>query len=367
MSADRLFGDVYRNRRVLVTGHTGFKGSWLTFWLLELGAHVVGYSLEPPTSPSLFEKLGLEERIEHHLGDVRDLAHLREVMSAARPEIVFHLAAQALVRQSYDEPVMTFETNVMGAVNVLEAARFVPGVRAIVNVTSDKCYENREWEFAYRENDALGGHDPYSASKGAAEIVTAAYRRSFFADPQCPAVAAGRAGNVVGGGDWAFDRIIPDCVRALTAGEPIVVRHPDAVRPWQHVLEPLSAYLWLGSRLFTDGHAFEGSWNFGPHSGGNLAVRNVVEGAIAEWGGGTWTGPPAGAASVHEAHTLKLDCAKASDVLDWRPTWTAAVALHETISWYRRVLNGESAVALTAECIAAYTGSASASGVTWVG
>lgn len=362
-----LFGGVFEGRRVLVTGHTGFKGAWLTFWLLSLGAKVTGYSLEPPTEPSLFDELHLADKIDHHIGDVRDLGHLREVMAAAQPEIVLHLAAQALVRLSYDEPVETFETNVMGSVNVLEAARHTPSVRAIVNVTSDKCYENREWEFAYRENDAMGGYDPYSASKGAAEIVTAAYRQSFFSDPSGPAVATGRAGNVIGGGDWALDRIVPDCVRALGAGEPIGVRNPDAVRPWQHVLEPVSAYLWLASRLFAEGHAAQGSWNFGPLSGGNLTVREVVESVIAEWGSGSWLGPEPGTAAVHEAHFLKLDCAKAADVLQWHPAWTAADALRETTSWYRRLNEGESAEDLTAECLARYTASARDGRVAWSG
>jgi len=360
-----LFGGVYERRRVLVTGHTGFKGSWLTFWLLSLGAHVTGYSLEPPTDPSLFAKLGLADRIDHNIGDVRDLQHVQGVMSAARPEIIFHLAAQPLVRLSYEEPVATFETNVMGSVNVLEAARKTHGVRAIVNVTSDKCYDNREWEFAYRESDSLGGHDPYSASKGAAEIITAAYSRSFFGDEAAAAVATGRAGNVIGGGDWALDRIVPDCVRALVANEPIIVRNPDAVRPWQHVLEPVSAYLWLASRLLADGHAFAGSWNFGPLSGGNLTVAEVVDRVIAEWGSGEWVGPAADATHVHEARFLKLDCAKAADVLDWRPVWTVAGALRETTSWYRRLHEGESAEELTAECLSAYIASARQGGVPW--
>ena len=365
VTSSALFDGVYDGRRVFVTGHTGFKGSWLTFWLLSLGAHVTGYSLEPPTDPSLFEKLDLAGRIDHHIGDVRDLPHLQDVMAAARPEVVFHLAAQPLVRLSYAEPVETFEVNVMGSVNVLEAARHTPSVRAIVNVTSDKCYENREWEFAYRENDSLGGYDPYSASKGAAEIVTAAYRQSFFSDPAGASVATGRAGNVIGGGDWALDRIVPDCVRALSAAEPIVVRNPEAVRPWQHVLEPTSAYLWLASRLFADGHDVEGSWNFGPLSGGNLNVREVVERVIDEWGSGTWVGPETGAPPVHEAHFLKLDCAKAADVLRWHPTWTAADALRETTSWYRRLHQGESAATLTADCLERYIASARDSGVAW--
>ena len=360
-----LFGGVYEGRRVFVTGHTGFKGSWLTFWLLSLGAHVTGYSLEPPTEPALFDKLGLADRIDHNIGDIRDLKHLQGVMIAAQPEIVFHLAAQPLVRLSYDEPVETFEVNVMGSVNVLEAARKTHGVSAVVNVTSDKCYENREWEFAYRENDPLGGYDPYSASKGAVEIVTAAYRQSFFADESVAAVATGRAGNVIGGGDWALDRIVPDCIRALAACEPIAVRNPDAVRPWQHVLEPTSAYLWLASRLFTGGHDYEGSWNFGPLSGGNLTVREVVERVIGEWGSGEWVGPAAGSVSVHEARFLKLDCAKAADVLGWHPTWTAADALRETTSWYRRLHEGEPAEKLTAECLSAYVATAREARVPW--
>ena len=365
VTTSQLFGGVYEGRRVFVTGHTGFKGSWLTFWLLSLGAHVTGYSLEPPTDPSLFEELGLASRIDHNIGDVRDLKHLQAVMTAARPEVVFHLAAQPLVRLSYDEPVETFETNVMGSVNVLEASRHTPSVRAIVNVTSDKCYENREWEFAYRENDSLGGYDPYSASKGASEIVTAAYRQSFFSDPLGAAVATGRAGNVIGGGDWALDRIVPDCIRALCAGEAIGVRNPDAVRPWQHVLEPTSAYLWLASRLLVDGHMVQGSWNFGPLSGGNLNVAEVVERVIGEWGSGTWVGPEPGTAAVHEAHFLKLDCAKAADVLHWHPTWNAADALRETTSWYRRLHEGESASDLTTACLERYIASARDAEVAW--
>lgn len=360
-----LFGGVYEGRRVFLTGHTGFKGSWLTFWLLNMGATVTGYSLEPPTEPSLFEELRLADKIDHHFGDVRDLEHLQNVMSAAQPEIVLHLAAQPLVRLSYDEPVETFETNVMGSVNLLEAARHVPSVRAIVNVTSDKCYENREWEYAYRENDSMGGHDPYSASKGAAEIVTAAYRRSFFHDADSATVATGRAGNVIGGGDWALDRIVPDCVRALCAGEAIQVRNPDAVRPWQHVLEPLSGYLWLASRLFVEGHSAEGSWNFGPLSGGNLTVAAVVERVLAVWGSGEWAGPKPGTSGVHEARFLKLDCSKAADVLGWRPVWSADEAVRRTTLWYGRRHEGESAVSLTAECLRDYVELAREQGVAW--
>ena len=366
LTESRLFGGIYTGRRVFITGHTGFKGSWLTYWLLALGAEVTGYALEPDTTPSLFTELKLDARMDHHIGDVRDLAHLRSVMTASSPEIVLHLAAQPLVRLSYDEPVATFETNVMGSVNVLEAARDCPTVRAIVNVTSDKCYENREWEFAYRENDAMGGYDPYSASKGAAEIVTAAYRQSFFGSEAAAAVASGRAGNVIGGGDWALDRIVPDCVRALSAGEPIVVRNPDAVRPWQHVLEPVGAYLWLASRLFTQGHAFEGAWNFGPAASGNLTVGEVVEAVLAEWGEGSWTGPAAGTHNPHEARFLKLDCSKAADLLDWRPVWDAPRALQMTTQWYRDFYREVGlAEGLTSRCLAEYVADAADAGAAW--
>lgn len=364
------FGGTYDGRRVLITGHTGFKGSWLTYWLLALGAQVAGYALEPPTDPSLFEALALGGRIDHHVGDIRDLACLRKVMTAAQPEVVFHLAAQPLVRYSYDYPVDTFETNVMGTVNVLEAARCVDSVRAVLNVTSDKCYENREWEFAYRENDPLGGYDPYSASKGCSELVTAAYRRSYFAEPSVACVATARAGNVIGGGDWALDRIVPDCVRALSAGDPIVVRNPGAVRPWQHVLEPTSGYLMLASRLLGEGGAdFEGAWNFGPLATGSVAVRDVVEMVVAEWGSGKWIGPHAstGAPAVHEARFLKLDVSKAVDLLGWRPIWGASEAIRQTVRWHRGFSDGQpEAEQLTQGCIRDYLAAARAAGVGWI-
>lgn len=361
-----LFGGIYAGRRVFVTGHTGFKGSWLVYWLLAMGAEVTGYALEPPTTPALFDALGLEQRMDHHIGDVRDLSHLRQVMEASRPEIVMHLAAQPLVRLSYDEPVDTFATNVMGSVNVLEAVRSVSSVKAVLNVTSDKCYENREWEFAYRENDAMGGYDPYSASKGCAELVTASYRQSFFGAESPVSLASARAGNVIGGGDWALDRIVPDCVRALAQGEPVVVRNPDAVRPWQHVLEPVGGYLWLASRLFAEAHAYDGSWNFGPAPAGNLTVREVVETVLSEWGSGKWTGPSAGARNPHEAHFLKLDCSKAADLLAWRPVWDAETALRATTAWYRDYYgDATQAERITAECIDAYVTRACESCESW--
>ena len=324
----------YVDRSVLVTGHTGFKGAWLAEWLTTLGAEVTGYALDPPTEPSLFEALDLGQRLRHVVADIRDGERLAAEVQAAQPSVIFHLAAQALVRRAYAEPRETFETNVMGTVNVLEAARACSSVRAVVVVTSDKCYQNLETGRAFVETDAMGGRDPYSASKGCAELVTAAYRESFFADG--PAVASARAGNVIGAGDWAADRIIPDCVRALTAGEPIVVRNPDAVRPWQYVLEPLSGYLWLAARLLRDGRRYEGAWNFGPaDQAGDRPVRWVVERFLEEWGSGSWIPPADGGHQPHEAHHLSLDSAKARDELGWAPVWDARTAVRQTATWYR--------------------------------
>ncbi|MEI6727308.1 MAG: CDP-glucose 4,6-dehydratase, partial [Actinomycetes bacterium] len=288
-----MFGGTYSGRRVFVTGHTGFKRSWLASWLVDLGADVTGYALAPPTAPSLFDALGLDQRLSHVQADVRDQGRLVAEMAAARPSVVFHLAAQPLVRLGYAEPRETFETNVMGTVNVLEAARVCESAAAVVIVTSDKCYDNPEDGRPFREADAMGGRDPYSASKGCAELVAAAYRASFFGSDPSVSVATVRAGNVIGGGDWAPDRILPDCVRALTAGGPVLVRSPDAVRPWQHVLEPLSGYLQLGARMTgRDGRGYEGAWNFGPDAAdGARQVRWVVERFLEEWGAGSWTTP----------------------------------------------------------------------------
>lgn len=360
-----LFGGVFEGRRVLVTGHTGFKGAWLAYWLLQLGAEVAGYALEPDTEPSLFVALGLRDRIDHRVGDVRDLGGLARVMAACQPEIVLHLAAQPLVLRSYDEPALTFETNVMGTVNVLEAVRQTPSVRAVVNVTSDKCYENREWAFAYRENDSMGGHDPYSASKGCSELVSAAYRRSYFGADSGVAFATARAGNVIGGGDWADDRIVPDSVRALSSGIPIAVRNPNAIRPWQHVLEPASGYLWLASRLFLAGSEFEGPWNFGPLPSGNITVGEVVDTLVDEWGGGEWVSSGS-KGTAHEARFLKLDCSRAADLLQWRPVWSAEAALQLTASWYRGFYSDPSAAErLTRECVALYVSRAADDCLAW--
>lgn len=362
------FADAYRTRRVFVTGHTGFKGAWLAEWLGTLGADVTGYALDPPTQPSLFDALDLGSRLRHIVADVRDRDRLVSEVEAAQPSVIFHLAAQSLVRRAYSEPRETFETNVMGTVNVLEAARACASVRAVVIVTSDKCYQNPGTDSAYRafrETDAMGGRDPYSASKGCAELVTAAYRQSFFADGA--AAASVRAGNVIGGGDWAADRIIPDCVRALTAGDPIAVRNPDAVRPWQHVLEPLSGYLWLAARLLRDGHRYEGAWNFGPtDEDGARPVRWVVERFLQEWGSGSWTTPADAGRQQHEAHRLTLDSGKAREQLGWAPVWGAQTAVRQTASWYREYYRATTAARDLAERqVRAYEDDARATGLPW--
>jgi CDP-glucose 4,6-dehydratase len=334
-----LFRSQYLDRSVLVTGHTGFKGGWLATWLKLLGARVTGLSLPPEGSPNLFEVAGVGHDMASVIGDLRDAGAVHAAFEMHRPEFVFHLAAQPLVRRSYASAVETFATNVMGTVHVLEAARHCPSVRAVVIVTSDKCYANRGSADGYRESDAMGGDDPYSASKGAAELVTASYRRSFFsAEPHGPrgvGVASVRAGNVIGGGDWAADRLIPDCVRTLVRGQAIAVRNPRAVRPWQHVLEPLAGYLWLGARLCEEPDRFAGAWNFGPAEA-DVTVQALVEETIRQWGSGAWhqsrarNGEP-----LREAALLNLDCAKAALFLGWKPAWSLHDGVRHTISWYR--------------------------------
>jgi CDP-glucose 4,6-dehydratase len=334
---ETLFSGVYSGKTVLVTGHTGFKGSWLILWLQLLGARVIGYALPPHTEPSLFQLSNAQEGITHIIGDTRDLSKVREMCQTYKPDFVFHLAAQSLVRYSYEHPVETYETNVMGTIHLFEAIRATPSVRVCVNVTSDKCYENREWEYSYRENDPMGGYDPYSSSKGCAELITAAYRRSFFNIGNSPSVrvASVRAGNVIGGGDWARDRLIPDCVRSLAAKSPVIVRNPEAVRPWQYVLEPLSGYLWLGACLWNTPSTFEGSWNFGPHTAGNVSVRQIVNQVVAMWGEGEWKHVcQEQSQEPHEARTLTLDITKSSSVLGWEPITSVSQAMTETIGWY---------------------------------
>ncbi|MEX0346029.1 MAG: CDP-glucose 4,6-dehydratase [Rhizobiaceae bacterium] len=320
----------WKDRRVFLTGHTGFKGGWLSIWLEALGAKVHGISLEPPTEPSLFEVANVEGVLASHtIGDIRDAETLGATMAAAEPEIVFHMAAQPLVRRSYAEPVETYSTNVMGTVNIFEAARCVESVRSIVNVTSDKCYENREQDHPFREDDAMGGYDPYSSSKGCAELVTQAYQRSFFGDGKL--LASARAGNVIGGGDWAEDRLLPDMLRALDAGEPLTIRSPNAVRPWQHVLEPLSGYLLLAEALTSQGAEFACGWNFGPDEGDAWTVRRVVEYLMP--GGDSVN--LVNEKQPHEASLLRLDSTKARDKLGWKPVWSVEQALAATLDWHK--------------------------------
>lgn len=334
-SSGKLFGGVYAGRKVFVTGHTGFKGAWLAEWLLNLGAQVTGYSLPAPTTPALFTQLGLAERLHHVEGDIRDAAKLTRALHQAQPDFIFHLAAQPLVRESYRTPVDTYATNVMGTLHVLEAARNLDRPCALVCITTDKCYENREWVHGYREEDSLGGYDPYSSSKAAAEIAIAAWRRSFFKGHPVQ-VASARAGNVIGGGDWAMDRIVPDCVRALQQQQPIAVRNPRATRPWQHVLEPLSGYLWLAARLHqpsTIPTPLASAFNFGPGHDANRCVSELVGEILKHWPG-KWV-DHSDPHAVHEANLLQLATDKANALLGWAPVWSFAEAVRETIQWYR--------------------------------
>lgn len=328
--------EFWNGRRVFLTGHTGFKGSWLSLWLQELGAELTGYALEPPTNPSLFEEAGVATGMTSVLGDVCDLDSLVRVMTEARPEVIIHMAAQSLVRQSYAQPLETYRTNVLGAASVFEAARSMSGLRAIINVTTDKCYENREWHWAYRENDMLGGYDPYSSSKACSEIVTAAYRSSFFNPDDYAqhsiALASARAGNVIGGGDWARDRLIPDIVSAFDAGIPVQIRYPDAIRPWQHVLEPLAGYLTLAERLCQDGALFSRAWNLGPSEQDARPVSWIVKTMAEKWGeGARWEVD--GGQHPHEATYLKLDTSCARTELAWHPVLSLESALELVVEW----------------------------------
>ncbi|WP_093313700.1 CDP-glucose 4,6-dehydratase [Sphingomonas jatrophae] len=344
----------WRGRRVFLTGDTGFKGSWLALWLAELGAEITGYALPAPTQPSLFEEARVGELIRHIDGDIRDLAALEAAMAEAQPELVLHLAAQPLVRLSYSEPVETFATNVMGTAHLLDAVRRTPSVRAVICVTSDKCYENREWVWPYRENDPMGGHDPYSASKGASELVVSAYRRSYFSDPSGPLIASVRAGNVIGGADWALDRLIPDIVRALAAGQRPLIRSPGSVRPWQHVMEALGGYIVIAERLLAGDASVATGWNFGPADDDTRPVGWIVERMLERWGlpVDAWDKPEG--PQPHEATLLKLDCSKARNELGWRPAMNLPQALDAIVDWHRSVDGGEDARAATLRQIAAY-------------
>ena len=332
-----LFLGAYEGKTVLVTGHTGFKGSWLCLWLKEMGANVIGYSLEPLSNPNHFELLNLD--ITSVIGDIRDKVKLQEVFTQYQPDIVFHLAAQPLVRYSYSNPVETFETNIMGSINIFEAVRNTDSVKAIVNITSDKAYENKEWIWGYRENDAMGGYDPYSASKGAVELVASSYRNSFFNNDDYGIkhnilLASCRAGNVIGGGDWAEDRLIPDIMRAVDANEKVEIRSPNATRPWQHVLEPLSGYLLVGQKLLEGKKEFAEGWNFGPSDEGSITVQEVVEYIKEYWDKIDYV-INEDLNSLHEANLLKLDCSKAHFKLGWKAKWNSKLTFEKSVGWYR--------------------------------
>lgn len=332
-----MYREFYNGKRVLVTGHTGFKGSWLCRILTLAGAKVTGYSLEPPTEPSIFEIAGLEDTIDSVIGDIRDLKHLKQVFEQVRPEVVFHLAAQPIVRDSYKNPVYTYETNVMGTVNLLECVRLTKSVRSVVNVTTDKVYENKEWEYGYRECDPLDGYDPYSNSKSCSELVTHSYVKSFFEDGRCR-VSTSRAGNVIGGGDFANDRIVPDCVRAVASGQKIVVRNPYSTRPYQHVLEPLAVYMLIAMKQYEDSR-YQGYYNVGPDDKDCVTTGELVELFCQTWGEGAgWESRYMG--GPHEANFLKLDCSKIKNVFGWSPRMGVADAIRWTVDWTREYLDG---------------------------
>ena len=344
---------IFRGQNILVTGDTGFKGAWLSFWLAELGADVTGLALAPQKprgEKSLFEALDLGSRIKHIEGDIRDIEVVGAAFDTAQPVFLFHLAAQALVRRSYEEPKSTFDTNVGGSLNILESIRQTSSVKSLIFVTSDKCYDNKEWTWGYRENDVLGGRDPYSASKAAAELLFNSFQQSFFKQVDGLAASSVRAGNVIGGGDWACDRFVPDCVSALARDKPVQIRNPHARRPWQHVLDPLFAYLLLAARQYEQPQRYSGSWNFGPLEKSNCTVRELAQLILAKWGSGSIE-ECHDAASVHEAASLQLNCDKAHRVLDWFPAWDLDRAVGETVIWYQQFFDGGDVREVTREQI----------------
>lgn len=350
MSVDPSF---WRGKRVFMTGHTGFKGGWLSLWLQQLGAELQGLALAPGDTPNLFTEARVADGMSSRFGDIRDLETVKAAMAAFRPDIVIHMAAQPLVRLSYAEPVQTYATNVMGTVHLLEAVRLTPSVRAVVNITTDKCYENREWAWGYREDEPMGGYDPYSNSKGCAELVSNAYRRSFFQQGG-PALATARAGNVIGGGDWSSDRLVPDILRAFERDKPVVIRNPHSTRPWQHVLEPLSGYLTLAQRLWDGGPSFAEGWNLGPRDEDARPVQWIVERLASQWGkGARWQID--GDEHPHEANFLKLDISKARSRLGWQPRWNLDDALHHIVAWHRAWLARQDVRALCLKQIDQYT------------
>ncbi|MEO0003151.1 MAG: CDP-glucose 4,6-dehydratase [Pseudomonadota bacterium] len=342
----------WQGKRVLLTGNTGFKGSWLSLWLQSMGAVIRGVALEPPTEPALFKVARVAEGMEHRIADIRDYAAIQTLVHEFQPEIVIHMAAQPLVRLSYQQPIETYATNVMGTVHLLEAARHAGSVRVIVNITTDKCYENREWVWGYREDEPMGGHDPYSNSKGCAELVSSAYRRSFLKDAGI-AMATARAGNVIGGGDWAADRLVPDILRALEKREPVLIRNPHAIRPWQHVLEPLSGYLLLAERLYEHGQVDAEGWNFGPRDEDARPVQWIVEHLCENWGhGASWSLQPG--EHPHEANFLKLDISKARQRLHWTPRWSLETALTRITDWHQAWLANQDMRAFCLQQISQY-------------
>lgn len=343
---------IYKGKKVFLTGHSGFKGSWLTLWLNYLGAEVLGYSLEPNTAPAMYNVLNIEDKCTSVFGNILDREKLEKTMLEFRPDIVFHLAAQPLVRLSYSEPAMTYETNVIGSLNVLEAARKCSSVKAFVNVTTDKCYENKEVKRGYTENEPMGGYDMYSSSKGCVEIMSSSYRRSFLQNGKPYALGCARAGNVIGGGDWALDRLIPDCVKFINENKAIEIRNPVAVRPWQHVLEPLSGYLLLGEKLFLEGQKYAEGFNFGPHEDSILTVADVAKRVAHYYGKGEVV--VGEKSDLHEANLLMLNVEKAEKVLGWTPTLTADEAIRETIEWYKRFYAGEKMLDFTLSQIKTY-------------
>ena len=329
----------WKGKKVYVTGHTGFKGSWLSIWLQNMGALVKGYSLDVNTTPALFIQANVAADMESEIGDIRNLEQLTKSMVSFNPDILVHMAAQPLVRLSYEEPVNTYTTNVIGTVNVLEAARKCSNLKAIVSVTTDKCYENKEWEWGYRENEPMGGHDPYSSSKGCAELVTSAYRRSYFSSVESASLASARAGNVIGGGDWADDRLIPDILRAFEKSKPAIIRNPSSTRPWQHVLEPLSGYLVLAQELFINGDNFAEAWNFGPKDEDCKPVSWVLDKIVKYWGNNaSWSLDKS--SNPHEAGFLKLDCSKAVNLLKWQSKWELKETLEMIVNWHKNYLSG---------------------------
>ena len=348
----------WKGKSVFLTGHTGFKGGWLSLWLSSMGAKITGYALAPNTNPNFFGVAKVEDGLNHsHIGDIRDLEKLQKAMSDAKPEILIHMAAQPLVRYSYANPVETYATNVMGTVHVLESIRVLDSVRAAVIVTTDKCYENKEWVWSYRENEPMGGFDPYSNSKGCAELVTSAYRQSFFAPEKYSqhgvAIASARAGNVIGGGDWSQDRLIPDAIKAFELNQPLVIRNPLATRPWQHVLEPLSGYLVLAQALYQGGVQFDGGWNFGPRDEDARSVKEVINLLIQNWDAcASWMQDLQ--EQPHEAHSLKLDCSKARQYLNWVPRWTLEKAIENITLWYQAYEQQSNMRELSLKQIASY-------------